>query len=489
MQGNQGAGIAISNACDNLIGGNRPSARNVISGNGYDGIDISHTGSKGNRIVGNYIGTDATGTRYLPDGVPKGGTGVRINDSAENTVGGLAQGEGNLIMGIAMTNPGVIGNHILGNYINTDITGSKAIMTGFGCGIVILQCSGNIIGPDNVISGCTDAAIYLGSSDPSVPTANTVIGNFIGTDPSGSIPVPNSIGVLIEGNSSNIIGGTAADEGNIIAFSQINSSGYGGSGVVIKTDWNDLVPVDNVVVGNQIFGNERLGIDLGDNNVPEMNDEGDFDEGPNRMMNLPVIESVIATPSRLIIRGNIDTQNPELTTIHFYGNSSPDEHAGYGEGEIYLGLVTPNKHGFFTAILRPIGAQNDFHYVSATGTDVAGNTSEFSLCAEISESQGKSTAKSAHPFEFGLGQNFPNPFNPITAIEFHLPFVTHVSMTIYDALGKEIIKLADGEMTAGDHMVRWNGTDSRGQQVANGLYFCQLVTADYTNIRKMSLCR
>jgi parallel beta-helix repeat protein len=479
-QSNGAFGILLNDASDNLIGGSTPSARNVISANHADGIELGHYGSKRNRVMGNYIGTDATGTVYLPNGVPKGATGLRINDSADNIIGGLAEGEGNLIMGMALTNPGVVNNHIVGNYINTDVTGTKAIMTGSGCGMFILQCSGNIIGPGNVISGCTDAGIYLSSSDPAVPTSNTVIGNYIGTDPTGTKPVPNCMGIFIEGNSSNIIGGAAKGEGNIIAHSRTNTDGYGGSGVVVQTDWNGLVPVGNAIVGNQIYDNDGLGIDLGGNHVVELNDEGDVDEGPNRLMNYPIIERALLTPGRLAVQGVIDTPAQKTVTIDLYANSQADEPTGYGEGETYLGQVTPNKHGRFVATFRPVPAGT---FISATATNAGNNTSEFSLSVMVSGAPGlqKSVTTELLPQNYTLEQNYPNPFNPSTTIAYDLPNAGKVRLNVYNALGQQVQVLVDEWQTAGAHSYLFNA-----QNLPTGVYLYQLQIDEHlSEMRKM----
>src|SRR5207245_227706 len=82
----------------NLIGGTQPGARNLISGNRSSGITIN--GPSGNRIEGNYIGTDITGLLAVPNYV-----GVEIAASEDNTIGGTATGAGNLISG--NTGPGI----------------------------------------------------------------------------------------------------------------------------------------------------------------------------------------------------------------------------------------------------------------------------------------------------------------------------------------------------------------------------------------------
>lgn len=74
-----------------------------------------------------------------------------------------------------------------------------------------------------------------------------------------------------------------------------------------------------------------------------------------------------------------------------------------------------------------------------------------------------------------LAQNYPNPFNPSTQIHFGLPEAAHVTLGIYDILGRKVVELVNGSQQAGFHSVVWNGTSSTGLQVASGIYFATFV--------------
>src|SRR5262249_42172609 len=117
---NSGSGVVLS-APDNLVGGAAPGACNVISGNKSSGVSIRGAGTTGNRIQGNYIGTDAAGARVLP-GSPQF-DGIFLQ-APGNLIGGTEPGAGNLISGNAfggvnMVAPGS-GNRVEGNRIGTD---------------------------------------------------------------------------------------------------------------------------------------------------------------------------------------------------------------------------------------------------------------------------------------------------------------------------------------------------------------------------------
>ena len=89
------------------------------------------------------------------------------------------------------------------------------------------------------------------------------------------------------------------------------------------------------------------------------------------------------------------------------------------------------------------------------------------------------------PTTFSLKGNYPNPFNPATNIQFELHKDTHVEITIYDILGREVKKLVSGELVSGDHQVIWDGTNDLGISVSAGVYFYQLRADDYGQTKKM----
>lgn len=72
--------------------------------------------------------------------------------------------------------------------------------------------------------------------------------------------------------------------------------------------------------------------------------------------------------------------------------------------------------------------------------------------------------------EYSLIGNFPNPFNPITAITYNLPRTSSVEITIYDILGNKVKDFVISSQSAGNQRVIWNGTNSNNQQVSSGIY-------------------
>lgn len=93
---------------------------------------------------------------------------------------------------------------------------------------------------------------------------------------------------------------------------------------------------------------------------------------------------------------------------------------------------------------------------------------------------GLAQSPSANTEEFELGPNFPNPFNPTTSITYTIPQAVHVTLEVYDVLGREVISLVDGFMEAGRHTVEVDGS-----MLASGVYFYKLGTPSFSTVRKM----
>jgi len=199
---------------NNLIGGGIPAVRNVISGNGI-GVVIS-ANATGNVVRGNYIGTNAAGTARLGNvvGVLISG-GARNNMIGGATMGALNVISGNSGNGIVINDSGSTGNKVQGNFIGTDPTGNVALANSLS-GVVVNHTNGTLVGGDieperNIISGNggSGISISLGASGCQVR------GNFIGTKFNGTSPLGNgSTGVeFIGGGGSVVILNTIAFNG------------------------------------------------------------------------------------------------------------------------------------------------------------------------------------------------------------------------------------------------------------------------------------
>jgi CSLREA domain-containing protein len=240
------------------ISGGNSTIRGLIVNRFSYGILLKTNG--GNIILGNYIGTDVTGTIASSDG-----TGIRI-ESANNVIGGISATDRNLISGNRSTGIQIWGaaaaqNTIQGNYIGVDVTGNTALENGGQGGIQIYLGSNNLIGgtnqgAGNVISGHLTQGLGVSISDSN---NNLVQGNYIGTNADGNAALPNMNGIqVVGGASNNTIGGTVSGAGNVISSN---------SGAGIYFGDIDTAASGNLIQGNMIgtnaAGTSALGNDQG----------------------------------------------------------------------------------------------------------------------------------------------------------------------------------------------------------------------------------
>ena len=95
----------------------------------------------------------------------------------------------------------------------------------------------------------------------------------------------------------------------------------------------------------------------------------------------------------------------------------------------------------------------------------------------------------AVPKEFALQNNYPNPFNPATTIQYDIPIDVEVLLVVYDILGRHVKTLINTTQTAGYKSIKWNGTNDQGQMISAGVYFYHLKTNGYSKVRKMLLLK
>ena len=93
------------------------------------------------------------------------------------------------------------------------------------------------------------------------------------------------------------------------------------------------------------------------------------------------------------------------------------------------------------------------------------------------------------PGKFQLGQNHPNPFNPVTTLHYDLSENSDVKITIYDMLGREVKTLINKTQDAGSRSVIWNATDDYGKPVSAGIYLYQIQAGEYISTKKMVLLK
>lgn len=94
------------------------------------------------------------------------------------------------------------------------------------------------------------------------------------------------------------------------------------------------------------------------------------------------------------------------------------------------------------------------------------------------------TTPNGLPEVFAVHPNYPNPFNPTTTIKYDLPEASHVSLVVYDLLGRKVTELVNGPKAGGYHSATWNPSTSSGQVLASGVYFARFTAKDSSgNVR------
>jgi len=331
-------------------------------------------------IEGNYIGANLAGDAIFafPEEQISYGIIVRNDGNviSDNVISGQNTG------GILLQNVGQgdsSNNLIADNMLGTDWTG----MVDLGntrYGVFFLGAgNGNRI-EGNVLSGNDEGGMIIDSDN------NVVVGNKIGVAADGRTPLGNGLGIWIAGGRNNTIGGTASGAANVIAFN--NSWGvfvrdFIFEGTVVST------ATDNAIRGNSIYGNGLLGINLsvpGDPaNGVTLDDPGDADIGANNLQNFPVINSATSVLGVLVANVSLNSRPNTRYTIDFYASASADP-SGHGEGQRYLGsrVVTTDAAGNVSTVSLTLSCSLlNGEVLTATATDPAGNTSEFSRAVPI----------------------------------------------------------------------------------------------------------
>jgi titin len=383
--GNLRDGVLVRNgSSNNTIGGSSLGTANVISSNGNDGVEIVNTNTSNNLVEGNFIGTDLTGSKALANKFD--GILIRFGASS-NTVGGTSSGARNIISGngndgVEIVNTTTNNNLVEGNYIGTDVTGMKAIGNKFDGVIVRTGAQSNTIGgtssgAGNVISANGNDGVEIVNGGTS---KNLIEANIIGAGEDGITALGNKAnGVAVRNNANNnTVGGIISGAGNTIAFNA-------GDGVIIGvTTVGTAAGIGNAIEGNSIFSNQRLGIFLGTDNINKPpvvlgNNANGHTGVNNNYQNYPVLTTPRAGSTA--ITGTLEMPNSpnKAFRIELFSNNAADP-SGFGQGETFLGTVTvtTDVHGnaTFTFDLKtPLLAGQ---VISATTTDSSGNTSEFS---------------------------------------------------------------------------------------------------------------
>lgn len=434
-----------------------PMINNVLSGNISYGLFIVTTGTFYNELKGNKIGTNAAGTDSIPNNI-----GLLIGGGTKyNTIGGNSPSDRNIISGnrydgIEIADIGTRFNNITGNYIGTDITGTIAIPNRIGIGFATNPSQNTV--SNNLISGNN----YLGMIIYEHSDSNQISGNIIGLASDSISPLSNGISgiVIAKGSSYNIIG--KENNGNIIAYNDT-------SGISIMDD-NSLY---NTISANSIFKNGLLGIDIFPWG-PNTNDAGDTDTGPNEMMNSPTISvctfDTIHHTTWITGSMNYSVQNPLEIRIELF--ISDTIYMGQGQGKKYLGsaLCDANGNWMYGGNKAVSG-----DIITATATDKNGNTSEFSavkgMIVNIDD-------KNRNRDDYII---YPNPVDDMLNITFKVQNASAYAINLFAANGNLVQELDDNYYRTGTYRLSFNLIKS----LAEGVYYVKLINNNQSITKKV----
>ncbi len=349
-------GVYIYQSSNNTIGGNTSAHRNVISGNATYGVYITAITATGNSVKGNYIGLDINGTSFITDSNQDYGVYL-TSQTSNNTIGGSGVGEGNVISGNSNTgvytnSTAVAGNFVLGNIIGPQENGTSYLASNTQAfGVNVTNSPNNIIGNTtgrNIISGNETYGVYITALSA---TGNSIKGNYIG--PSSALGdlgknvssfallgvSSQDYGVYITSSATNnIVGGTAAGEGNTIAYNTANGVYLTGAGTT-----------GNLISGNLIYYNTGNPILLV--------------SSANGAKAAPVLDNNLGVISGTAAAGDI---------IEVFHNSDGD----CNNATHYAGTTTADGSGVWS-LVAAIPASD---YILATARSATNNTSECSIC-------------------------------------------------------------------------------------------------------------
>ncbi len=284
--GNGLAGVDINGGASNVqVGTNGDGVRddterNVIANSGTYGIYVRDSGTSNNRIAGNYIGTDATGSLDFGNTFD----GIRIESGASsNTVGGLLAAQrniisGNNINGVDIRGTNTVSNAVIGNYLGLDATGANAIGNTFnGVSVAFEANSTQVI--NNVSSSNGDIGIIVYFANNAV-----VQGNYVGLNAAGTVGRGNlgNAGILV-GGAQNTLVGTNGDGVNDLA-ERNTVSANSQEGIQLEQNSTNTTVAGNYIgtnaTGTAAIGNGFAGILLwagANNNRIGTNGDGNSD--------------------------------------------------------------------------------------------------------------------------------------------------------------------------------------------------------------------
>ena len=336
-------------------------------------------------VAGCYIGTHADG---LSAAGPAPAFGIRVNGTRHRTDIGYSGGpltpDRNLITNYALagilSSGGAAGNgspdmNIIGNFVGTDASGTVSLVPG-GLSPIGLEIANAVVN-SNLVSGNAGGGIDVISPGNTVIQGQCGVANSenrIGVQRDGVTPLPNGFGVVFEAGNSVLGGGPCTGEGNVIAYNT-------GIGVTLNPGVTGVE-----FRANSIHHNTVGGISLTGTATPLPNDPCDADTSPgNQGQNYPVITTANVSGGSVTFIGNMEGKANTTYRIDFFSSVACDA-SGHGQGQSFLGSTTAvTDSSCTTGFVQSLSAVPGQTVFTATATDTSTDpahfsTSEFSAC-------------------------------------------------------------------------------------------------------------
>lgn len=367
----QNVGILVGGGARTRIGGTTTGDRNVISGHLQSGIWLTGTGTTDSVIEGNYVGTHGTGSGLS---VGNRQEGILLSGGTRrNRIGGVSPLAGNVVSGnnnpatqaagIRLKDASTLDNTIQGNRIGSNSTGTIAIANVKG--VALFQATGNTVA-DNLISGNMSSGIEIASV---TGNANIVRGNRIGTNAEGTSELANANGItVVNCTSANLIGGTVDGTANVVAFNLTN-------GIVLQNSSNQRVFGNRIgiLANDAAGGNKQNGILISSGSSNRIGDEAGNIIANNGTASASADGVVMQGGTKNVVRGNRFFANAGLAIdIH-----APDGPNTNDAGDADSGTNNLQNYPVLDAVL-PIGA------TSASGTLDSSPSSLFTIDVYVS---------------------------------------------------------------------------------------------------------
>ena len=472
--------------------GNPISTRTARQFNGvYDGASHTITGLHIMQDSSDYVGMfgDVFSSSLNPGTIKNLGL-VNVNISGRSNVGGLVgRTNGNMTVTNCYTSGSVTGDSINVGGLVGQIGGSTVISKSYSAAAVSSSgravSSGKAVGglvglmSSSTVSNCYSTGSVSGNASVgglmgNITNGGTVSNCYSAGSVSGAVPSGGLVGVVSAGTITN-------------SFWDMTTSGWStssGAGAIGE-------PTDSMKTQSTFTSR---GWDF----TSTWAMAGTTNSGYPYLQGVAPLPVELAAFTAVVNGNNVNLKWQTATEVNNYGfeiqrsevgsqqaSSSTSPRQGWNRIGFVGGAGNSNAPKYYSFTDQPTGGTSFSYRLKQIDND--GHYKYYDAITVTLKSSGKAE----------LMDNYPNPFNPTTAIKFFIPNSSDVTIKIYDILGREVTTLVNNQTEAGYHIVYWNGRDSYGRDAASGVYLYRLTvenlggsrTGSFSETKKMSLLR